>query len=251
MPTHIKTVNLNVHYGQTHILKNISLEIPDKSLTAIIGPSGCGKTTLLKSFNRLIDLDEDVRVSGEIMVDGENIFSREADIIAIRKKMGLLLQKPFPLPLSIYGNVAYGPRIHGVRNRRVLNDIVVRNLKRVGLWEEVKNRIHGPAHRLSLGQQQRLCMARGLAVEPEIILGDEPMASLDPINTRFIEEQLIQFKSDYTVIIVTHSLAQARKIADNVAFMYMGELIEYGSARQIFEDPQHKLTQDYVKGMIS
>lgn len=223
MKSHIQVKDLHVHYGEHHILKGINMEIPDKSITAIIGPSGCGKSTLLKSFNRLIDLDEDVKVSGEIRVDGEDIFQPGVDITAIRKKMGLLLQKPFPLPMSIYGNVAYGPRIHGIRNRRILNDIVVRNLKLVGLWEEVKGRIHGPATRLSLGQQQRLCMARGLAVEPEIILGDEPMASLDPQNTRFLEEQLILFKEEYTVIIVTHSLAQARKIADYVGFIFMGE----------------------------
>ncbi len=251
MKSHIQVKDLHVHYGEHHILKGINMEIPDKSITAIIGPSGCGKSTLLKSFNRLIDLDEDVKVSGEIRVDGEDIFQPGVDITAIRKKMGLLLQKPFPLPMSIYGNVAYGPRIHGIRNRRILNDIVVRNLKLVGLWEEVKGRIHGPATRLSLGQQQRLCMARGLAVEPEIILGDEPMASLDPQNTRFLEEQLILFKEEYTVIIVTHSLAQARKIADYVGFIFMGELVEFGTARQVFENPRHSLTRDYIQGMIS
>ncbi len=251
MPSHIEIKDLNVFYGNTQILKNINLIIPDKSITVIIGPSGCGKSTLLKCFNRLIDLEEDVRVTGTVKVDGEDIYNKNADITEIRRKMGLLMQKPFPLPLSIYGNVAYGPRIHGVRNRRVLNDIVVKNLKIVGLWDEVKNRIHSPATRLSLGQQQRLCMARGLAVEPEIILGDEPMASLDPVNTCFIENQLLLFKEDYSIIIVTHSLAQARKLADYVGFIYMGELIEFGTAEEVFKRPQQELTREYLSGGIS
>ncbi len=251
MNSHIQVKNLNVHYGKLHVLKNVTLEIPDKSITAIIGPSGCGKSTLLKTFNRLIDLDEDVTISGEVLVDGENVFDPLVDITAIRKKMGLLLQKPFPLPMSIYGNVAYGPRIHGVKNRKVLNEIVVRNLKLVGLWDEVKGRIRSSASRLSLGQQQRLCMARGLAVEPEIVLGDEPTASLDPLSSRFIEDMLLEFKERYTVIIVTHSLAQARKIADYVGFLYLGDLVEFGPAKQVFEHPKEELTKNYVQGMIS
>lgn len=251
MGSHIQVKDLNVHYGKMHILKNINIEIPDKSITAIIGPSGCGKSTLLKTFNRLIDLDEDVTVTGEVRVDDENVFDPFVDITAIRKKMGLLLQKPFPLPMSIYGNVAYGPRIHGVKGRKQLNEIVVRNLKLVGLWDEVKNRIRAPASRLSLGQQQRLCMARGLAVEPEIILGDEPTASLDPLSSRNIEDMLLDFKEDYTVIIVTHSIAQARKLADYVGFLYLGELVEFGEARQVFDDPKEELTKNYMKGLFS
>lgn len=251
MKSHISVENLNVHLGKHHILKNINLEIPDKHITAIIGPSGCGKTTLLKTFNRLIDLDEDVTVTGKVFIDNENVFDPNVDITAIRKKMGLLLQKPFPLPMSIYGNVAYGPRIHGVKKRKILNDIVVRNLKLVGLWDEVKKRVRAPASRLSLGQQQRLCLARGLAVEPEILLGDEPTASLDPVSSRLIEDLFLEFKEQYTVVLITHSLPQAKKLADYVGFLYLGELIEFGPAKQIFENPKKELTKKYIQGMFS
>jgi phosphate transport system ATP-binding protein len=248
---HIKTNNLNVYYEDHHVLKNITLAIPDKKITVIIGPSGCGKSTLLKVFNRLIDLDEGVKVSGEVLVDNENIFAKSIDISRIRKKMGLLLQKPFPLPMSIFDNVAYGPRIHGIKNRRELRKIVRKYLQAVNLWQEVKNRLRTPASKLSLGQQQRLCMARGLAVEPEIIMGDEPTASLDPLSSKFIETKLIELKKDYSIIVVTHGLRQARRIADYVGFIYLGELVEFGPASQVLENPREELTQKYIQGIIS
>ncbi len=249
--SHIIVNHLNVKFGKIEALKDISLVIPDKKVTVIIGPSGCGKSTLLKSFNRLIDLEENVTINGEIIVDGENVLDPHADVTGIRKKMGLLLQKPSPLPMSIFDNIAYGPRIHGLRGRKSVNGIVEKYLRMVNLWEEVKERLHSPASRLSLGQQQRLCLARGLAVEPEIILGDEPTSSLDPFSSRYIEQTLLKLKENYTVVFVTHILRQAKRIADHVIFMYMGELVESGTAGQIFENPKQELTKEYIKGVIS
>lgn len=246
MKAKINIENLNFQFGEQAILENINLSFPEKKLTAIIGPSGCGKTTLLKSINRLIDLDDNVKVSGKIEVDGENIFDPRVDITEIRRKMGLLLQKPSPLPMSIYKNIAYGLRIQGLTRRRTLNDLVVRYLKMVNLWDEVKKRIHSSAYRLSLGQQQRLCMARGLAVEPEIVLCDEPTASLDPVSSRFIENKLLELKEKYTVILVTHNLSQARRLADYVCFIYMGKVIEFGEAERVFNNPEHEITNNYI-----
>lgn len=251
LKTHISVKDLNVFYGNEQALQNITVDIPDKKITAIIGPSGCGKTTLLKSFNRLIDLTDGIRVSGQILVDGENIFDPKAEITHIRKKMGLLSQRPYPLPMSIYDNVAYGPRIHGVKNKKKLDEIVEHYLKESSLWEEVKDRLSAPASKLSIGQQQRLCLARGLAVEPAIILGDEPTSALDPKSSQRIEQRFLELKRDYTIVIVTHILRQARRLADYVIFLYLGELIEHGPAAEIFENPKEAITKEYIKGIIS
>lgn len=249
--THISVQNLNVFYANVQALKNITIDIPDKKITVIIGPSGCGKTTLLKSFNRLIDSIDGIRVSGKVLVDGEDVFSPQVDVTQIRKKMGLLSQKPYPLPMSIYDNVAYGPRIHGIKNRKELNKVVEHYLKEASLWDEVKERLHSPASKLSLGQQQRLCLARGLAVEPEIILGDEPTSALDPLSAQHIEKMFLELKENYTIVIVTHILRQAKRLADYVVFLYLGELIEHGPAEQIFNDPRESRTISYIKGIIS
>jgi len=248
---HISVENLNVFYGKEQALKNISVGIPKHRVTAIIGPSGCGKSTLLKSFNRLVELQEDVKISGTIRVDGENIYKPNIDVTRIRRKMGLLSQKPYPLPMSIYDNVAYGPRIHGIKNKKELDEIVRHQLQASSLWNEVKNKLHEPASQLSIGQQQRLCLARGLAVEPEIILGDEPTSALDPVSSQRIEQRFLDLKDQYTIVIVTHILRQARRLADYVLFMYLGQLIEYGPAEKIFESPEKEMTREYIKGVIS
>jgi phosphate transport system ATP-binding protein len=249
--THIRVRNLNVHYRNEHVLKDVTLNIPDRKITAIIGPSGCGKTTLLKSFNRLIDSTEGVRLSGQVLVDDENILDPRTEVTHIRKKMGLLLQKPYPLPMSIYDNVAYGPRIHGIKDRKRLDEIVERFLKKASLWDEVNERLGQPASALSVGQQQRLCLARGLAVEPEIILGDEPTSALDPQSSQRIEQTFTELKRDYTIVIVTHILRQARRMADYVVFLYLGELVEQGPAWDFFNSPKQPMTREYIKGLIS
>jgi len=248
---HISVKDLNVHIGNQHLLKNININIPDKSVTSIIGPSGCGKTTLLKSLNRLLDDIPDINISGSVLVDGENIYAPDTEVTHIRKKMGLLAQRPFPLPMSIYDNIAYGPRIHGLRNRKKLNGLVEHYLKAVGLWEEVKHRLHNSASALSIGQQQRLCLARGLAVEPEIILGDESTSALDPISTKTIEDLIIKLKENYTIVLVTHILRQARRVSDYIIFVYMGEIIEFGPTEEVLLNPKEGLTKEYVKGFIS
>jgi phosphate transport system ATP-binding protein len=249
--SHLRLRNLSVYYGDLQVLKNVSLDIPDRKITAIIGPSGCGKTTLLKSMNRLLDHVDEVRVEGEVLVDGEDIYGPKVEVTRIRKKMGLLSQKPQVLPMSIYDNIAYGPRIHGHRDRKTLDFLVRNYLGAAGLWEEVKNRLHHPASRLSVGQQQRLCLARGLAVEPEIILGDEPTSALDPQSSQHVERRLIELKKDYTVVVVTHILRQARRIADYIAFLYLGELVEHGPAQDLIAHPRDARTQAYLTGEIS
>ena len=249
--THISVKDLNVYYGADHALKHVSVDIPDKKITAIIGPSGCGKSTLLKCFNRLIDTVDGTKVSGSVIVDGEDIFDKDAEVTHIRKKMGLLFQRPYPLPMSIYDNVAYGPRIHGEKDKKKLDEIVKAHLQSAGLLNEVKDRLHEPASALSVGQQQRLCLARGLAVEPEIILADEPTSALDPISAQHIEKRFVELKEKYTIVFVTHILRQAKRLADYVIFMYLGELIEHGPAEEIFENPKHPKTIDYIKGTIS
>lgn len=249
--THIRVKNLNVFYGKEQALQNITVDIPDKKITAIIGPSGCGKTTLLKSFNRLIDSIEGIRVSGQVLVDGENIFDPKVEVTHIRKKMGLLSQKPYPLPMSIYDNVAYGPRIHGIKQKKQLDEIVEYHLKQSSLWDEVNDRLHAPASKLSVGQQQRLCLARGLAVQPEIILGDEPTSALDPKSSQRIEQRFLELKQAYTIVIVTHILRQAKRLADYVIFLYLGKLIEHGPAEEIFENPREEITKEYIQGVIS
>lgn len=248
---HISIQNLNVHIGKNHILKNINLDIPDKKVTSLIGPSGCGKTTLLKTMNRLLDRQKDVLVEGKVLVDGENIYDPKVEVTHIRKKMGLLSQRPFPLPMNIYDNIAYGQRIHGNHSKKELDEIVEKYLRGVNLWEEVKDRLKTPATRLSIGQQQRLCLARGLAIEPEIILGDEPTSALDPISTQHIEELFLQLKDKYTIVLVTHILRQARRVSDYIGFVYMGEIIEFGPTEEILLNPKEKLTKDYVKGFLS
>ncbi|MGQ0827983.1 MAG: phosphate ABC transporter ATP-binding protein PstB [Bacteroidota bacterium] len=248
---HISVRNLNLYYGGNHALKNINIDIPDSKVTSFIGPSGCGKTTLLKTFNRLHDSSVDVKVEGKVLLDGENIYGPNTEVTHIRKKMGLLSQRPFPLPMSIYDNIAYGPRIHGERDKHKLDEIVEKYLRDTALWEEVKDRLKSPASRLSIGQQQRLCLARGLAVEPEIILGDEPTSALDPKSTQKIEELFLELKSKYTIILVTHILRQARRVSDYCAFVYMGEIIEFAPTEELLLNPKESLTKEYVRGFLS
>lgn len=249
--SNLKVDHLNVHIQKNHILKNVNLEIPDKKITCIIGPSGCGKSTLLKTFNRLIDHTEGVKVDGNIFVDGKNIFDRKTELTNVRKKMGLLSQRPCPLPMSIFDNVAYGCKIHGQRRKKRLKQIVEEQLKAVGLWKEVKDRLGAPAAKLSIGQQQRLCLARGLAVEPEFILADEATSALDPISSKHIEELFVELKQNYAIILVTHTLRQALRIADHVVFMYLGEVIEAGPADEVFNNPKQELTRKYLEGAFS
>lgn len=249
--SHIQVNGLTVEYRNHTGLREMSVEVPDSQITAVIGPSGCGKTTFLRCLNRLIDVTAGAKVTGEVLIDGENIYAPRANVNDLRKKMGLLSQKPQVLPMSIYDNVAYGPRIHGTRSRKELDQIVTRQLQLSSLWEEVKDRLHHPAAGLSVGQQQRLCLARGLAVQPEVLLCDEPTASLDPVSAKRIEERFVQLKKDYTIILVTHILRQARRLADYVLFMYMGELVEHGPAEQVLNSPQDERTKEYLAGTIS
>ena len=250
MNPHIQVRDLNVHYADNHALKNINLDIPKGQITVIIGPSGCGKTTLLKSFNRFLELTDQTRLSGQVLIDGIDIYAPGMDVTEIRKKTGLLAQRPFPLPMSIYDNVAYGMRIHGIQKGRALDLAVQHYLELAGLWEEVKDRLHQPAARLSIGQQQRLCLARGLAVEPEIMLGDEPTSALDPFSAQHIERKLLDLKQQYTIVLVSHILRQAKRLADYIVFMYLGELIEHGPAHEVFEHPRQERTRAYLEGLI-
>lgn len=244
---HICVRHLNVYYGNLRTLKDISVDIPANQITAIIGPSGCGKTTFLKCLNRLIDLVDGARASGEITVDGIQVLDPLVDVIAVRQKVGLLSQRPYPLPMSIYDNVAFGLRLHGLKTND-MDAVVQHYLEIAGLWNEVKDRLHTPATRLSLGQQQRLCLARGLAVEPEVLLGDEPASALDPISAQHIEQRLLELKQKYTIVLVTHILRQAKRLADYVIFMYLGKLVECGPAQEVFEHPKEDLTRDYLAG---
>ena len=247
----LRVENLDVYIEDQHILKDINLSIPEKSITCIIGPSGCGKSTFLKTLNRMHDETPEVRISGKVLVNDENIYDRNVNVIDTRKRMGLLAQRPCPLPMSIFDNVAYGPRIHGIRKRKAINQTVIKYLQYVGLWDEVRGRIRSSANRLSIGQQQRLCLARGLAIEPEYILGDEATSALDPLSTKIIEELFIKLKDKYTVILVTHTLRQAKRIADHIVFMYLGKIIETGTTEEFFGNPKHKLTRDYLSGSFS
>jgi phosphate transport system ATP-binding protein len=251
MDTHIQIRSLNVFYNESQALKDVTLDIPKQQITVIMGPSGCGKTTLLKCINRFLELNPNTHISGQILIDAEDIYTPVMDVTEIRKKTGLLAQRPYPLPMSIYDNVAYGLRVHSlVRRGRELDAKVRHYLEVAGLWEEVKARLHEPATSLSIGQQQRLCLARGLAVEPEILLGDEPTSALDPISAQHIEGRLLELKSQYTIVLVTHILRQARRLADYVIFMYLGEVVEHGPARQLFEHPQQPRTQAYLAGQF-
>jgi phosphate transport system ATP-binding protein len=247
---YIDIQKLNVFYEGRHVLKNITLTVPEKQITAIIGPSGCGKTTLLKSINRLTDIADGVKVSGKILVDDVNIFGNGTDVTDLRKKMGFIAQLPNPLPMSIYDNIAYGPRIHGEKDKKKLDQIVEHCLQAAGLWNETKERLREPASKLSVGQQQRLCLARALAVQPECLLCDEPTSALDPVSAQHIEQQLLALKKDYTIVFVTHVLRQARRLADYVIFLYLGELIEYGPAEKVFTQPDNPKTRAYIEGVF-
>jgi phosphate transport system ATP-binding protein len=250
--THISVQQLNVTYGKHQALKNITVEIPRNQITVIIGSSGCGKTTLLKSCNRLLELSDEVELTGHVFIDNIDIYNdKQIDPINIRRKAGMLAQKPFPLPMSIYDNVAYGPRIHGLHHKAKLDSMVERYLIMAGLWDEVKDRLKSPATRLSAGQQQRLCLARCLAVEPEIILGDEPTSALDPVSSQRIEKTFLELKRNYTLVIVSHILRQARRLADYILFLYLGELIEHGPAGVVLNNPVQDMTRAYIKGDIS
>ena len=280
---HIRVRNLSTSYGEHKALKDITVDIPDGQITVIIGPSGCGKTTLLKSLNRLVDLYDEISVEGEVFIDEVNIYDPKADVLALRKKVGFLSQRPFPLPMSIYDNIAFGPRIHRMNGKQLLQQIealekyipvngtneegmpgharsgsrremdvlVEYYLRLAGLWDEVMDRLHEPASKLSIGQQQRLALARALAIEPRVILADEPTSALDPISAKLVEKQFQLLKRDYTIVVVTHILRQARRIADYIVFLYLGELVEHGPAEQFFSSPQDPRTRAYITGEIS
>ncbi|MHC1721317.1 MAG: phosphate ABC transporter ATP-binding protein PstB [Clostridiaceae bacterium] len=243
----IKTKDLNLYYGSNHALKNINFTIKMNNVTALIGPSGCGKSTFLRTVNRMNDLIAGVKITGEIFYEGKEIYT-DYDVIELRKKIGMVFQKPNPFPMSIYDNVAYGPRVHGIKNKKLLDDIVEKSLKGAVVWDEVKDRLNKSALGLSGGQQQRLCIARTLAVEPDVLLMDEPTSALDPISTLKIEELMDDLKKDYTVIIVTHNMQQAGRISDSTAFFLNGEIVESGKTEDIFYKPQNKKTEDYITG---
>lgn len=243
----IETKNLNLYYGNNKALKNINMKFNKNEVTALIGPSGCGKSTFLRTINRMNDLIDSVKIDGEVLFEGENIFS-DYDVIDLRKRIGMVFQKPNPFPMSIYDNVAYGPRIHGIKDKKRLDEIVEKSLKGAALWDETKDRLKKSAMGLSGGQQQRLCIARTLAVSPEVILMDEPTSALDPISTNKVEDLIEELKKEYTVIIVTHNMQQAGRIADKTAFFLNGEVIEYGKTEDIFYKPKDKRTEDYITG---
>lgn len=244
----ISARNLNLWYGNTHALKNINISIPEKSITALIGPSGCGKSTFLKTLNRMNDLVTGVKITGEVYYKEKNIFDSGVDVNELRRNVGMVFQKPNPFPMSIYDNVAYGPRTHGITNKVKLNEIVEQALRGAAIWDEVKDRLKKNALGLSGGQQQRLCIARALAVEPQVLLMDEPTSALDPISTSRIEELALQLKEKYTIIIVTHNMQQAVRISDNTAFFLLGELVECGETEKLFSQPSDKRTEDYITG---
>ncbi|GLC32834.1 phosphate ABC transporter ATP-binding protein PstB [Clostridium omnivorum] len=243
----IETKGLNLFYGNSQALKNISLNIEENAVTALIGPSGCGKSTFLRTINRMNDLIDSVRIEGEVLYEGKNIYT-DYDVIELRKKVGMVFQKPNPFPMSIYDNIAYGPRIHGITNKNKLDEIVEKSLRGAALWDEVKDRLKKSALGLSGGQQQRVCIARVLAVEPHVLLMDEPTSALDPISTLKVEELMDELKKNYTVIIVTHNMQQAGRISDNTAFFLNGEVVEYNKTEDIFYKPRDKRTEDYITG---
>ena len=240
--------DLNLYYGDNHALKGINLDIEEKQITAFIGPSGCGKSTFLKTLNRMNDLVPGVKITGQVVLDGENIYAREVDVTLLRKKVGMVFQSPNPFPMSIYDNIAYGPRLHGIRRRLQLDEIVERSLRRAAIWDDVKDRLKKSALGLSGGQQQRLWTARALAVEPEVLLMDEPTSALDPISTMKIEELMSELKKNYTVAIVTHNMQQAARISDKTVFFLLGEMIECGKTEELFSMPKDKRTEDYITG---
>ena len=244
----ITTDNLNLYYGDKRALQNINLAIPEKKVTAFIGPSGCGKSTLLRSINRMNDLVDGCRIEGKIHIDGNNIYDKNVDVSELRRRVGMVFQKPNPFPKSIYENVAYGLRLQGVKSRRVIDDVVEKSLRGAALWDEVKDRLHESALGLSGGQQQRVVIARAIAIEPEVLLLDEPASALDPISTLKIEELINELKDHFTIVIVTHNMQQAARVSDYTAFMYMGELIEFDDTDKIFTNPTKKQTEDYITG---
>ena len=239
--------NLNLHYGDFHALKNVSLNIPANEITAFIGPSGCGKSTFLKTLNRMNDLVERCMITGEVRLDDENIYG-DMDVNLLRKRVGMVFQKPNPFPMSVYDNIAFGPRTHGIRSKAILDDIVEKSLRDAAIWDELKDRLKKSALGLSGGQQQRLCIARALAVQPEVILMDEPTSALDPISTNKIEDLVLDLKKDYTIIMVTHNMQQATRVSDNTAFFLLGEVIEYDKTEKLFSMPADKRTEDYITG---
>ncbi len=240
--------DLNLWYGETHALKNVNITIPEKSITAFIGPSGCGKSTFLKTLNRMNDLIPSVKITGEVCYNGQNIYDNSVDVNELRREIGMVFQKPNPFPMSIYDNIAYGPRTHGIKSKVKLDEIVEQSLRDAAIWDEVKDRLKKNALGMSGGQQQRLCIARALAVKPKILLMDEPTSALDPISTSRIEELAIELKKCYTIVIVTHNMQQAVRISDNTAFFLLGELIEYGETEKLFSQPTDKRTEDYITG---
>lgn len=244
----ILTKNLSLFYSDNQALKDISIEIPEKKVTAFIGPSGCGKSTFLRVLNRMNDLIDNVRIEGKVFVDGVDIYDKQIDVVNLRKSIGMVFQKPNLFPKSTYDNLVYGPRINGIKDKKILDEIVETTLKQAAIWNEVKDRLNDNALSLSGGQQQRLCIARALAVKPEIILMDEPASALDPISTAKIEELINELKKQYTIVIVTHNMQQAARVSDNTAFFYLGKLIEYDKTQKIFTNPSEQQTEDYVTG---
>lgn len=244
----VKVENLNLYYGENHALKDVSMDIQENAVTAFIGPSGCGKSTFLKTLNRMNDLVDGVRIDGKVLLDGEDIYEPGVDTTILRKKVGMVFQQPNPFPMSIYDNIAYGPRVHGIRDKKRLDQIVEESLRGAAIFDEVKDRLKKSAMGLSGGQQQRICIARALAVQPEVLLMDEPTSALDPISTAKIEELMEDLKKKYTVIVVTHNMQQATRVSDQTAFFLVGEMVEFGDTKQIFSYPQDKGTEDYITG---
>ncbi|MBD3390502.1 MAG: phosphate ABC transporter ATP-binding protein [Chitinivibrionales bacterium] len=248
LETKIKTTSLNFYYGAVQALFDVSIDVPAGQVTALIGPSGCGKSTYLRTLNRMNDIIDGTRVEGQVLIDGKNIYSHDTDVVLLRKRIGMVFQKSTPFPKSIFDNIAFGPRIHGVRKRAELNDIVERSLKRSALWDEVKDRMNENAMGLSGGQQQRLCIARALAVDPEILLMDEPASALDPRSTAKVEDLIAELRGSYTIVIVTHNMQQASRVSDYTAFFFEGRIIEFDTTQVIFTHPEEKQTEDYITG---
>ena len=244
----VRVENLNLYYGENHALKDVNMDIQENAVTAFIGPSGCGKSTFLKTLNRMNDLVDGVRIDGKVLLDGEDIYEPGVDTTILRKKVGMVFQQPNPFPMSIYDNIAYGPRVHGIRDKKRLDQIVEESLRGAAIFDEVKDRLKKSAMGLSGGQQQRICIARALAVQPEVLLMDEPTSALDPISTAKIEELMEDLKKKYTVIVVTHNMQQATRVSDQTAFFLVGEMVEFGDTKQIFSYPQDKRTEDYITG---